>query len=256
MSYQTIVDSMQFGNRYRAAYNDMTDDSYGVVNATCARALDDAGNGDTFDFNNFDNPAFDFDAADAGAQLTVVSTDVADTTVTIQLLGLDANKDYLTEIVVLNGTTPVQTTSTFTRLNALLVMVGPSVGTVSIDGLGFQWGKLAPGDTNLYAGRYSVARNFSFVPETSAFFADKTGEYKVAIFQKFPGIPAIEAFSLYLYRGSGEFTLYPTATSGPSDVFVRVTKLSGNGSLYVSGIFNGLIFDENQIIPPSGRWDA
>jgi len=225
------------------AYEDLADDRYFVTNATANRT--DFASATEHDFNDFDDN-FDYDTADAGTVLSCVSTDAADT-FAIQLLGLDLNKDPLTEVVVLTGTTPAVSSAVFTRLNSVVVLGGPGAGTVTVDGLGFGWAALAPGATNIHAGRLSVPRHHTFVPEVSTFYSDKTGEYRVKIYQRVSGIPPIEAMPIYLYQTTGELRLFPTATHGPADIYLTIERLTGSGTLFASGIFNGVTYDNRRM---------
>ncbi len=245
MSFKILEDSItnlfKFSNRYTASYNDATDTSYSVVSTTCHRT---SFNGSVQDFNNFADP-FDYDLADGGTQLTLVSDDAADT-FNVQLNGLDVNKDPLSEIIAFNGLTPVVTVGTFSRLNTVICLTGTPAGTVTFSGLGFEWARLEAGETNIHAGRLAIPRGYSYTPEVSNFYSDKAGEFKVIIYQRILGIPTIEAFPLYLYRTSGTMRLYPTTTAGPADIITRIELVSGNGSLFASGIFNGILFDDSQ----------
>jgi hypothetical protein len=257
MSYQILQDALtnaltsmttnianifRFSNKYTASYNDPTDTSYQVVTTVCHRTSFD---GNEQDFNDSASDTFDYDLADGGTQLTLVSTDAGDTHM-VQLNGLDVNKDPLSEIIAFNGTTPVVTTNTFSRLNTVLCLNDVSVGTVTFSGLGFEWARLGPGETNIYAGRLAIPRGYSFVPDATYFYGDKAGEYRIAIYQRLPGLPDIQAFQLYLYRTSGTLRLYPTTTQGPADIYIRIERISGSGTLFASGLFDGLLFDESQ----------
>lgn len=74
--------------------------------------------------------------------LAVVSSDVNDTAAgtgarTVRLFGLDENYNEITEDVALNGTTPVNTTQTFTRMPRMKVLTagsgGVNAGTLTVD---------------------------------------------------------------------------------------------------------------------------
>jgi len=225
-----------FNSDFINALNDSTDDRYQIVNATSHKTSFDTSQAD---FNDFDTD-FDFVSADVGTTLQLVSTDVSDT-MPIILFGLDINKDMIQETVILTGTLTINTTNTFTRLNAILLPVSVSVGDITISGLGFTWGFIGAGKTNLHPGRYSIPRNYSFVPEVSYFYSDKVGEYKIIIYQKLPGIPAVEALPIYMYQQSNNLKLLPTSTHGPADISLQIRKLTGSGTLHASGIFNGIL---------------
>lgn len=83
----------------------------------------------------------------AASQLRISSSTAADTAAgagarTVQLSGLDANWDPITETVSLNGTSTVQTTASFIRMNRAKVVdsgtyvttnAGGNVGTITIN---------------------------------------------------------------------------------------------------------------------------
>lgn len=92
-----------------------------------------------FGFNRTVATSFETIANDGGGVYTfpasaVVMTLVSDAadTCSVLLSGLDANWQKITETVVLTGTTPVNTTNSFFRLNSAIVMSGTQAGNVSI----------------------------------------------------------------------------------------------------------------------------
>lgn len=74
--------------------------------------------------------------SDSGESVQLQSDDANDTAVTILVKGLDANFVELVEAVELNGTTPVQTTKAFARINFLSnISETPHVGFVTVTNL-------------------------------------------------------------------------------------------------------------------------
>jgi len=67
----------------------------------------------------------------SAVQMDVVSTSASDT-MAILISGLDANYESLSEIVVVNGTSAVTTTSSFFRINSAVILAGSNVGDISI----------------------------------------------------------------------------------------------------------------------------
>lgn len=63
--------------------------------------------------------------------LSLVSTSASDTTVTVQLTGLDSDGEYLTETVTMTGTTPVATSGSFAFLLGV-TKIGTWVGTLTL----------------------------------------------------------------------------------------------------------------------------
>ena len=73
----------------------------------------------------------DYNWPAAAQTMSVVSANAADAAAgtgarTVQLIGLDANYDYLAETVTLNGVTPVVTTGSFLRLHRMRVLTAGS----------------------------------------------------------------------------------------------------------------------------------
>ena len=87
---------------------------------------------------------YPWSAWDAGAgTLSLVSDNAADTAITILLDGLDANYVQQTEVVTLNGTSPVVSTKQFLRLNSATNIGGKAiVGTVNISIRGTTIGRI------------------------------------------------------------------------------------------------------------------
>lgn len=68
----------------------------------------------------------------SAAQLTIVSTSASDTSaLSVQITGLDANFNPLSEIIALNGTTPVTSVNSYYRVNNCQVTNGSNVGTIT-----------------------------------------------------------------------------------------------------------------------------
>jgi hypothetical protein len=63
--------------------------------------------------------------------MSVVSSSASDT-MGVQITGLDDNYDIITEVVTLDGTTPVTTTQGFFRINDARITTGNNVGNITI----------------------------------------------------------------------------------------------------------------------------
>ena len=67
----------------------------------------------------------------AATKMNLASSDAADTA-TIQINGLDANYNQISESIVLIGTTPVQTTKSYLRINGMFVTAGSATNPAGV----------------------------------------------------------------------------------------------------------------------------
>ena len=101
--------------------------------------------------------------------MTVVSTSAVDDTGTAKVLitGLDANHDVLTEVVNLDGTTPVTTVNAFLHINNVrLIEAGAgqksNVGTITVTNNGTTYAKILPSVGQTQMSQYTVPAGYSF----------------------------------------------------------------------------------------------
>jgi len=110
------------------------------------------------------------------AQLTIVSTSASDTTaLSVLIVGLDANFVALTEVIALNGTTPVTSVNSYFRVNSVVCTNGNNVGTVT-----FKQSSNTVAQINATVGRsqngwYSVAAGASFYVRSVSLFSNEAG---------------------------------------------------------------------------------
>lgn len=126
------------------------------------------------------NSAYAFPTA-ASAML-VTSSSASDTAVTILISGLDANYARISELVTLNGTTAVTTTSVFFRINSVVTTAGTAVGTMYVKNAGgttYAQVTIGSGRTNMsvytvpagYTAYWTQFDAFSSTSVTSGIFA-------------------------------------------------------------------------------------
>lgn len=124
--------------------------------------------------------AYTFPAS--AVNIRVVSSSASDNTnASINISGLDANWNLITEHIHLNGTTTVTTTNQFLRINSV-VMQTPgtgqvtNVGTITLtNGSGTIHGQINPGVSRMQNGWYSVPAGYGlYIQNINAF----TGETK------------------------------------------------------------------------------
>jgi hypothetical protein len=68
--------------------------------------------------------------------MVVSSSSASDTAVSVQIFGLDADYNRVTEVVALNGTSDVATTKVYWRINNVITTAGTAVGTIYVKNAG------------------------------------------------------------------------------------------------------------------------
>lgn len=101
--------------------------------------------------------------------MTVVSTSAVDDTGTAKVLitGLDGDYNTLTEVVNLEGTTPVTTVNTFLRINNVRMTEAgtgqtSNVGTITVTNNGTTYAKILPSVGQTQMSQYTVPSGYSF----------------------------------------------------------------------------------------------
>lgn len=96
----------------------------------------------------------------SAVQMTLVSSDVTDTMPVI-IEGLDSNYNEISEIVALNGTTPVVSGLSFFRINNLTIASGNNVGNITVSNGGTTYGFIEAGFGTHQAIVYTVPAGYS-----------------------------------------------------------------------------------------------
>ena len=118
--------------------------------------------------------------------MVVSSSSASDTAISVQIFGLDADYNRITEVVVLNGTSNVTTTNVYWRINNVLTTVGSAVGTVYVKNAGgttYAQIAIGNGKTNMsvftvpagYTAYMTQFDGFSSTSVTSGVFATFRG---------------------------------------------------------------------------------
>jgi hypothetical protein len=94
--------------------------------------------------------------------MTLVSSSASDTAVSILVEGLGAGYVLQTETVALNGTTNVNTTKTFLRINRMSTVAGNAVGNVTAINTGTTYAKITAGVGDTQMSIYSVPAGYTF----------------------------------------------------------------------------------------------
>ena len=117
------------------------------------------------------------------AQLDVASSDAADTSQVVQLQGLDADYNQITENISLNGTSTITTTQSFKAINGFLTISGNCAGNVTAKISSVVYAQITAGAGRNQAAIYTVPAGFSFyLARIDAFSATATGASKFVTF--------------------------------------------------------------------------
>lgn len=98
----------------------------------------------------------------AATIMQMVSSSASDTAVSVRVMGLNALYDPITEIVTLNGTTPVSTIGSYLRINSLVTVAGNAAGNITLSAAGVTYGKILTGVGRSQMSLFSVPAGYSF----------------------------------------------------------------------------------------------
>lgn len=117
------------------------------------------------------------------AQLDIASSDAADTTQVIKVIGLDADYNEISENVSLNGTTTVTTTNSYKAINDLITISGNCAGNVTAKIGATVYAQITAGAGKNQAAIFTVPAGHSFyLARIDAFSATATGASKFITF--------------------------------------------------------------------------
>jgi hypothetical protein len=94
--------------------------------------------------------------------MTLASSSASDTAVSILIEGLGADFVLQSETVALNGTSNVNTTKSFIRINKMSTVVGNAVGNVTAINGGVTYAKITAGVGDTQMSLYTVPAGYSF----------------------------------------------------------------------------------------------
>ena len=181
----------------------------------------------------------------SAVQMSVVSDDSGDTDVTVLIQGLDANWEMLNESVDLNGTTPVTTTGSFVRINAVITTSGNAQGDVTVSQGGTTYAKMMEGAGRNQAALYTVPEGYSFyLYRLEAHSATATGS-KYLTFRNYVNGMSDTAFRVGQTTFNNTLQVYRTAPFkyGPrSDIQLQGKSSSSSNEM---GVFaEGLLIKD------------
>lgn len=120
----------------------------------------------------------------AEQNLSIVSTSASDTSVNVLVSGVDGDFNPVSQVVSLNGLTPVVTTIKFFRINDLLTASGNAVGDVTASYDGTVYAKILAGRGKNQAAIFTVpAGNSFYLGRIDAFTATANNDTKIMSFR-------------------------------------------------------------------------
>lgn len=185
-------------------------------------------------WNNTAN-TYPWSAWDAGAdKLYMSSTNVADTC-TLLISGLDASYNLQTEVVVLNGTTFVNTTKNFLRMNsAVVISTTPPLGTVSIrvgSSVGSIVGIIDANMSSTSMSIYTVPNGHTAFSTYGDFSCNKGNQAELAVKWRFFGGAFITVYRTEVYESFiTSAPLIPGAIPAKTDLDNMVQAVDNAGS--------------------------
>jgi len=133
----------------------------------------------------------------AAQRLSLVSSSANDTDVSILVVGVDGDYVLTSEVVTLNGTTPVQTSQEFFRINDLITVSGNAEGDVTASYDGTVYAKILAGFGRNQAAVYTVPHGHSFyLGRIDAFTATANNDNKIMTFRNRISLPDGRVFNV------------------------------------------------------------
>ena len=133
---------------------------FGLTSALGSTAYGPAWEGLTASGGNYVYPS-------SAAVMYLYSSSASDTAITIQINGLDANYNPISEQILLQGTTALATTNSYLRINSISTVIGTAVGNVSLYSNSAKTGgnlyaQITAGNGNSQMSIYTVPVGYNF----------------------------------------------------------------------------------------------
>lgn len=185
--------------------------------------------------------ASDYTFPSSALTMSLVSSSASDTSVSVLLIGLDADYEPIQEVVALNGTTSVTTSIPFFRINDAVVSSGNAVGNITISNGGTTYAKILAGTGRDQKAVYTVpAGHCFFLMRIDAFCTDSNGG-KAAQFRNFSGLSdgrILRVADTTFFENMQILRQAPFKYDQKTDVKMQLKSLSGSvyGSIFAEGI--------------------
>lgn len=173
--------------------------------------------------------------------MSIVSSDGADTGISLLLLGLDADYEQIQEVVTVNGTSTVTTTKQFFRINDAVITAGNAVGDITISNTGVTYAKILAGTGRNQAAVYTVPKGYCFLLDRiDAFCTDANGG-KAARFRNFlesSNGRDLRVADTTFFENMQILRQTPFKYDEKTDIKMQLRSLSGStfGSIFAEGL--------------------
>ena len=173
--------------------------------------------------------------------MSVVSSDAADTGITLLIIGLDDNYEVIQETVTVNGTSVVTTSNQYFRINDAVILVGNAVGNITISNGVTTYSKILVGTGRDQKSVYTVpAGHCFFLNRIDAFCTDANGG-KAARFRNFiqsSNGRQLRVADTTFFENMNIQRKLPFKYDEKTDIEMQLRSLSGSvfGSIFAEGI--------------------
>lgn len=177
----------------------------------------------------------------AAVTMSVVSSAAGDTGISLLLLGLDGDCNPISEVVTVNGTTPVTTTNSFYRINDAVITVGNATGDITVSNSAVTYAKILAGNGRDQKSVYTVpAGHCFFLTRIDAFCTDANGG-KAARFRNFlvsSNGRQLRVADTTFFENMNIVRQAPFKYDEKTDIEMQLRSLSGStfGSIFAEGI--------------------
>jgi len=188
--------------------------------------------------------------------MTVVSSSATDTgTAQVLITGLDANYDVITDLITLNGATPVNTTKQFLRINGV-VMVHPAagqvhnVGNITVANGGVTYGYILANLGKSQGAYYTVPKGYTlFLYQIDAFNGSSNGNGYVSLDVRVKNNAITNPVTFTLLQTTFQLQyavtrVVPIAQTEKTDLLWRASVNSGTHGVTLLAI--GFLMDNTQ----------
>lgn len=189
------------------------------------------------------------------AQMNIVSSSASDTLTgsgarVVLVRGNITGNVELFEAVLLSGTTTVQTTNDYLRVNTLGVVntgtSGANIGTITVKNGADLLAQINPGNNLSRTGIFSTASGTTGLIRKGSFFTGKDDNATVLLHSFEPELNLIDftAFEQSTYVNQINIEFLPFAIGAGADIEMTAYSESGTGNSQVGTVFDVLCIDD------------
>ncbi len=195
----------------------------------------------------------DYAYPSAAAQLTLASTSTSDGPgLSVQVFGLDANFNPISEVVALNGTTNVNTVNSYLRVNEITVANGSNVGVITAKIGTATYAQINAGIGRTQMGIYTVPNGFTLALMKVFLSSDLSGSAYVQYqrYQKNNLAPNLgrlvrTAEGVFVTQLPNDYREAPVLVPAGTDLQFQVKASTGTTNV-VSLAATGVLFQADQ----------